>query len=67
MKKVVKPGEIFAILLAFISIAPFCYVLILSFIPSGGGRRFFIWRRTCCPFRTFGEFAGRRRACWRFP
>ena len=31
MRKSVKPGEIFAILLAFISIAPFCYVLIGSY------------------------------------
>ena len=40
MRKSVKPGEIFAILLAFISIAPFCYVLILSFLPAGGGITF---------------------------
>ena len=40
MRKAIKPGEVFAILLAVISIAPFCYVLILSFIPSGGGVTF---------------------------
>lgn len=40
MKKAVKPGEIFALLLAFISIAPFCYVLALSFLPASGGVTF---------------------------
>lgn len=40
MKKAIKPGEIFAILLAFLSIAPFCYVLVLSFLPASGGVTF---------------------------
>lgn len=40
MRKAIKPGEVFAILLAVISIAPFCYVLILSFLPAGGGITF---------------------------
>lgn len=40
MKKAIKPGEIFALLLAFLSIAPFCYVLALSFLPASGGVTF---------------------------
>ncbi|WP_322169907.1 carbohydrate ABC transporter permease [Acutalibacter caecimuris] len=40
MKKVSYVSGFFAFLLAFISIAPFAYVLALSFLPAGGGITF---------------------------
>ena len=40
MKKTDSISEVFAALLAFISIAPFCYVLLLSFVPASGGITF---------------------------
>ena len=40
MKKAIKPGEIFAFILTFISVAPFCYVLVLSFLLASGGVTF---------------------------